>query len=257
MCKGWAKHEISTFKQELDKNFTVRPTVDYDEYIDKLSDAMLNTAQNINAKRKKKFSSSNPAYSTWQKRISRLVQLSYRNPKIFFRMVKAESLLPHFPMSFPTPNVLIASLTQVNNPWDPTILDDVPSIPPMDIQLPTDEQIRSVMKVRRCKSPGIDGVPPYLWYVLPDNIFRDVCEIIRHIIMGQFIPQSFYDSKLFPLFKHGDPSLAKSWRPITITTALYRIVTKLMCAQLTEHLTPHYIQCNLVHVKVGHVQWQH
>ena len=93
MCKGWANNDTSTFKQELEKHFTTRPTVDYDEYIDKLSDAMIDTAKGINAKRKSKNTTSTPTDSTWQKRISRLVQLSYRNPKIFFRIMKAESLL--------------------------------------------------------------------------------------------------------------------------------------------------------------------
>ena len=101
--------------------------------------------------------------------------MSYRNPKMFSRMVKAEALIPRLPMAHrtPNPNSLIASLTQVNNLWDPAVLDDVSSYPTMPTHMPSNDSIKQAMKVRSCKSPGIDGVPPYLWYILPDNIFND------------------------------------------------------------------------------------
>ena len=91
-------------------------------------------------------------------------------------MAKADDLMPKFSMTTVTPHKVIASLMQVNNPWDPDV--------------------------------------------------------------GSYYPSVFKDTRVFPLYKKGDPLEAKAWRPISITNALYRIVFKLMYQQLYEHLEP-------------------
>ena len=147
-------------------------------------------------------------------------------------MAKAVDLMPKFPMTSITPSHVIASLMQVNNPWDPKVVDDVPNIEKMTPHIPDNEAIRRAMKCRRCKSAGMDNVPPFLWYILPDDIFKDVCDIVRLILAGSYYPDVFRYTRLFPLYKKGDKSQAKAWRPIAITAALYRIVFKLMYQQL-------------------------
>ena len=153
-------------------------------------------------------------------------------------MAKAVDLMPKFPMTSITPSHVIASLMQVNNPCDPKVVDDVPNIEKMTPHIPDNEDIRRAMKCRRCKSAVMDNVPPFLWYFLQDDIFKDVCDIVRLILAGLYYPEVFRYTRLFPLYKKGDKSQAKAWRPIAITAALYRIVFKLMYQQLYEHLEP-------------------
>jgi Retron-type reverse transcriptase len=153
-------------------------------------------------------------------------------------MAKAEDLMPKFPMTTVTPHKVIATLMQVNNPWDPSVVEDVPEIETMKPKVPDNDIIRQAMKCGRGKSAGMDEVPPFLWYCLPDDIFKHVCDIIRVILKGSYYPSLFKDTRVFPLYKKGDPLEAKAWRPISITNALYRIVFKLMYQQLYEHLEP-------------------
>ena len=39
-------------------------------------------------------------------------------------MAKADDLMPKFSMTTVTPHKVIASLMQVNNPWDPHVIED-------------------------------------------------------------------------------------------------------------------------------------
>ena len=153
-------------------------------------------------------------------------------------MAKAEDLMPKFPMTAVTPHKVIASLMQVNNPWDPDVVEDVPAIETMQPKVPDNDIIRQAMKCGRGKSAGMDEVPPFLWYILPDDIFKHLLDIIRVVLKGSYYPSVFKDTRVFPLYKKGDPLEAKAWRPISITNALYRIVFKLMYQQLYEHLEP-------------------
>ena len=61
------------------------------------------------------------------------------------------------------------------------------------------------MKCGRGKSAGMDEVPPFLWYILPDDIFKHLCDIIRVVLKGSYYPSVFKDSRVFPLYKKGDP----------------------------------------------------
>ena len=66
---------------------------------------------------------------------------------------------------------------------------------------PTFSELRALARASRKKSPGPDGVPPYLLHILPDPVFKLVHSCISLCYSEGFLPQPWLVSETFCLFK--------------------------------------------------------
>ena len=84
--------------------------------------------------------------------------------------------------------------------------------------------IRDVIRSRsNLSASGLDGIPNSIWKMIPDFTIK-IIQITTQLALkqGRF-PSSLKRGKTVMLYKKGDPTEPKSWRPITITPTLYRI----------------------------------
>ena len=165
---------------------------------------------------------------TWHEYVQQLVRLARRNPRIFFRRVKSYHLLQIPDPVVPLPSETLLSLLQSAQPWDPSALDSVPQQPQKMLgPLPSDAQMRRLAHVPRTKRGGPDGIPPYLIHQLPDSCFALLSVCVRRVVLGQIHLPDLFDASLFGLYKgKGDWALASNWRPLCLTTSIYRLVMK-------------------------------
>ena len=71
------------------------------------------------------------------------------------------------------------------------------------------------------------------------NVFHCVCDIVRAIIRGELRLDILRETVVFPLSKgKEDLSVSNAWRPISITSALYRIVFRGVQSCLETTLVP-------------------
>ena len=63
-------------------------------------------------------------------------------------------------------------------------------------------------RVPRKKSPGPDGIPPYLLYILPEESFTVINEVAKRIIKGEMDLAEAFESQTIAIHKGGD----KDWR---------------------------------------------
>ena len=174
-----------------------------------------------------------------EQRIKKLAGFARQNPKIFFRRAKADFLILMKPSRVPLPIHQIEIMMNVHNPWVATVLSFMDEHEEKPIPVPTDDEIRQWARVSRCKAPGPDKVPPYLYHVLPDNVFHWVCDIVRAIIRGELRLDILGETVVFPLSKgKEDLSVSNAWRPMSITSALYRIVFRCIQCYLETMLAP-------------------
>ena len=108
------------------------------------------------------------AQMTWLKRIQRLVRLGKRNPKLFFRELRRGSDLAPLARSPPIPPGTLQTLQSVPDLHDPTVTHLLKATDTTfpDLQPCSKDTLRPLLRVPRAKSPGTDGVPPYLYYLL-------------------------------------------------------------------------------------------
>ncbi|KAI5489050.1 ribonuclease H protein family [Trichomonas vaginalis G3] len=75
---------------------------------------------------------------------------------------------------------------------------------------------------------GLDGIPNSVYMLFPVSAAKFLSILFRSIIISGHIPDCWKLSKTVMLFKKDDPSLAKNWRPIGITSCTYRIFMTLV-----------------------------
>ena len=68
------------------------------------------------------------------------------------------------------------------------------------------------------KSPGVDGIHPQILKELSDSISYPLSLIFQDCIQSCIIPQQWKDGIIAPIFKKGDRSLAKNYRPVSLST---------------------------------------
>ena len=73
---------------------------------------------------------------------------------------------------------------------------------------------------------GCDGICNGVWKICKDVTSRIIKTTIQLMLSSGKFPSNLKACKTVMLYKKGDPNLTRSWRPITITSTLYRM---LMC----------------------------
>ena len=190
-----------------------------------LNDRMLFAMGQVNAEKPVR---PRPQEMSWHQHVRSLLRLARRNHACFFRRVRHDLLLPMLKPRLPLSPTTLLKLVQTSNPWDPAFMSQLPDHQPSPpIPLPSDEALRDLTRTPRAKSPGPDGIPPYLVYTLPPSLFHWVATGIRLSLQLQHLLPHFLNSTLVGVFKNKErwwePS---SWRPICMSTAAYRIAAR-------------------------------
>ena len=142
---------------------------------------------------------------TWEESVATLTRLARTDHKQFFRRAKTEFAVPRGDENLPRPGRAIRRLMQVSNPWDPTVTSILPSRQQeADPDPPTSAELRKFARVPRKKSPGPDGIPPYLLYILPEESFTVINVVAKRIIKGEM--------DLAEDFKSQTIAIQKVWR---------------------------------------------
>ena len=100
--------------------------------------------------------------------------------------------------------------------------------------VPSIDLVRVVSKVPRGKCHGPDGVWPYLIYKLPDVCLRTIHRVVEYVWDGGDELHGLFDAHLLALYKKGDWGVASSWRPISMTNAIYRIIDRCLLPMVVD-----------------------
>ena len=71
---------------------------------------------------------------------------------------------------------------------------------------------------------GPDGIPTSLLINSAEKIAPVLKIIFSHSLSSSLIPTSFKEAAIIPVFKAGDKSLPSNYRPISLTSALSKVI---------------------------------
>ena len=98
---------------------------------------------------------------------------------------------------------------------------------------PTDEELRTFARATRRKSPGPDGIPPYLLAQRPDTTFRKIADMIRICYAQGDMPTTLMNSQAVCLYRgQGEWQDPDRWRPIAICKSIYRLIMRWVHAKI-------------------------
>lgn len=104
------------------------------------------------------------------------------------------------------------------------------------------EEVEQELKAMKSnKSPGIDGLPKEFYKTFFDIIGEDLTEVINNIYFSGIMGETMRTAVITLLFKKGDIHEIKNYRPVSLLTVDYKLITKVLKTRLSK------VMASLVH----------
>ena len=110
-------------------------------------------------------------------------------------------------------------------------------IPVLDDAISPIEVEASIKKLNSNKAAGIDGIPPGLLKILPDDWILLLTFILNKVFDGNY-PLRWTQMKFFTIFKKGQRNDPQNYRGISIISALPKIYDKVLSERLSLWYKP-------------------
>ena len=223
-CALWNRRDVKRFQREMDTpsphaDSPVTPESVHTVY-QSLTRRMLEAMRVVNDSR------APTREPDWASVVKQLAKQAKRRSKLFYRRVKDSVLSPPAQSTLPVPTGKIQRILQRNTPWSEDAASLIRRVERLHYPPPpTLPELRSLAKAARKKSPGPDGVPPYLLYILPDSAFSVVHSCLVTCYESGTLPREWLVSETFCLFKgQGKWQDPDRWRPIAMNNSIYRLL---------------------------------
>ena len=127
------------------------------------------------------------------------------------------------------------------NEQDSFLIDELPRLNDNDREVCegyiTEEELReAVISMENDRSPGIDGLTTNFYKHFWPLIAKSITQVYNYAFRVGNLTVSQRRGIISLLFKKGDRTLLKNWRPITLLTTDYKILTKALANRLRKVL---------------------
>ena len=103
-----------------------------------------------------------------------------------------------------------------------------------------DKLIVDVIKELSCNSAaGPDGVPVALLKNASVELAKPLNILFNRSINMGHVPSTWKEAAIVPIYKGGDRSLAKNYRPISLTSTIMKVLERIIRKQLVDFLSDH------------------
>lgn len=94
----------------------------------------------------------------------------------------------------------------------------------------------ALFQMKNAKATGEDGIPSDLFKVCEDSVLESLAALFNKILRTEEIPEQWFESTIILIHKKGDRKDISNYRPITLTSHLYKIFMKILLIRTTEKL---------------------
>ena len=105
-----------------------------------------------------------------------------------------------------------------------------------DIIFTEDDIVESVKRIPTQSSPGPDGIPAKLLKECIHQLKKPLYKLWRTSLDQGKVPENVKFSHVSPIFKKGDKSLPKNYRPISLTSHVGKLFERLVVKHITGYL---------------------
>ena len=107
-----------------------------------------------------------------------------------------------------------------------------------------DETVSKIMKKQKPKlSCGLDGINNKLVKTCHEELAKPMRIIINKSIDTGIVPQAYKIGRIIPLYKKGNAGDCGNYRPVSLLSALSKILEKVICTQMMAYLNKQNLLC--------------
>ena len=148
-----------------------------------------------------------------------------------------KDLLEHFQSTFSSNDDALP--TENNDP----IINEASFDPELDCDISLDELKQATFHQKNNAAYGLDNVCAEAIKSSFDLISESLLNIVNHIFNSGEYPETWGHGIISPVFKGGDPDLAKNYRGITISNILSKIYSQILLNRLNKWTDKYDILC--------------
>ena len=105
-----------------------------------------------------------------------------------------------------------------------------------NIPITLKELLDQVKNLKNKNSSDSCGLSSSLLKQIAPVIALPLLHVFNNSIKFGVVPSQFKSAKVIPIFKNGDASLVDNYRPISLLSTLSKLLEKIICSRLTDHL---------------------
>ena len=106
-----------------------------------------------------------------------------------------------------------------------------------------EEILHALQSLPVCKAPGFDCISPEAILTMWPSSKRSICEALNHFHSTNTIPCSWAKTKVILLPKTKSPKKCRDFRPISLCTTIYKLLTMILSIRLAS-IIPNIISDN-------------
>ena len=107
-----------------------------------------------------------------------------------------------------------------------------------------EEEVGEIMKKQQPKmSCGIDTINNKIVKTCHKELMKPMTLVINKSIKECYVPQTYKKAKIVPLYKKGAANECGNYRPVSLLSALSKILEKAICRQLMIYLSVQKVLC--------------
>ena len=106
---------------------------------------------------------------------------------------------------------------------------NVPEITPNEVE-------RTIQQLKRNKTPGEDNITPDVLKDASPSIRKILAKLYTECLRQNMIPKSWHRAIVMLLHKKGDQKDLANYRPISLLSALYKLLTKIITNRISRQL---------------------
>jgi len=116
-------------------------------------------------------------------------------------------------------------------PNDIMVKQDMPAITVTENMV-----LKFLQTLKTDKSPGPDSLHPRLLKELSESIVNPLCTIFNQSLNNRKVPKQWKNALISAIFKKGNKSQAKNYRPVSLTSIVCKIMEKIIREHIIEHM---------------------
>ena len=119
--------------------------------------------------------------------------------------------------------------------------ENIPQAKLTDITITPKDIETAIKELRMNSSAGPDGVPAILLQKCSQSLAEPLGKLWRCSLDTGVIPQILKTANVCPIYKGGDRSLPKNYRPVALTSHLTKVFEKCARNKIVEHMETHHL----------------
>ena len=98
---------------------------------------------------------------------------------------------------------------------------------------------KKIKKMKDNKLPGVDGMPPKLLKEIVEQISTPLAKLFNLPLEEGTVPSEWKEANIMPLFKKGLRNKPENYRPVSLTSVVYKLLKTLIRDHMVAFLVKH------------------